>query len=223
MKEIKTGMTPKIKTSWKIRRLLRINSMTCVLSTEGVKNCANYISYRVQRALYDIFHQCDNSLEWDQFVSMLRKSRAMREAAQTVAVTAVKNIGFEQFDFKISEYVDLGHDLPDEEMEIAALFEGDAGEGLAILLMLRAEIAHHRTLCRGQSESYTLKRYMRDLKKDDALREALIRALRKAIGEMDFHEIWMRGGIWRMAELTGMIPKKLRIETLTIEKAFEDI
>lgn len=213
-------MIRRVKEAYKVWKLLKVNKMTCVFSEAGIKNCENYISCRVQRALYEIFRQSDDSLEWDQFVLMLRSVRAMREAAQTVAVTAVKNIGF---DFGLTEYVELGDKLHDEEIPVVNLFEGDAGEGLVIVLMLRAEIAHHRTLSREGNEGYTLKKYMKDLKKDEALREALIRAMRKAVRDMDFHEIWMRGGIWRMAELTGKVPKKLNIETLTIEKAMEDI
>lgn len=177
-----------------------IGNMVCCLSKESVKSCGMYLMYRVQLALYEIFREAEPELDWEEFVQILCEQPEIRRTALDVAIQTVKDYPQEGFDFREREEAETEFaDLSEDEIGISQLFSEREAEALTLLLMLRAEMAHHQMLRCGRKD-YELRAYMKALRRDGALRETLNRGFRRSMETLNFRAGWLRGGVQRLIE-----------------------
>lgn len=166
-----------------------IDHIVCCYSERGVQQLSNIITYRVERAQYELWREECEEMTWEEYLWFLCESEQMREKARCAALQAQRDFPAERFDF---EHAKAGED--GEKIRIVRLFEGNRAEGIVLLFLFKAELEHHRRLRAKRGETYTLKQYMRDLHAEEGLASALRRGFEGAVRTLDFRAAWQKAG-----------------------------
>ena len=156
---------------------------------------AFYLSYRAQRDLYELREEF-RALTWEQFLSIVRQNKQVREAAELVIRDAVEKIrirGCFNFEAKDRPFFQDG-DLADaqDENKIAAcskLYDADIGRCLILGILFKVEIAHYQRQL-AQGKEYFWEEYLAELKQNSTMWDEVMLAFRDALLHLDFKTAW---------------------------------
>ncbi|MCI9455552.1 MAG: hypothetical protein HFE44_01065 [Oscillospiraceae bacterium] len=191
----------KLRTLVQLMNLKRMTRMLTAHNPQSVSLYSDYLAYRCQLALYEIW-SAESALPWEDFIAAVHGSAKLKDIAKEVAKNALISFDPARYDFELAGRVRFFEDDPQLEVIYAApFFTKQEGEFFVHFFMLQTEISHLSYLRKRKGLRYRWEQYMDELTRDDALRLHLIRAYQKALTDLDFEECWM---IHRPAE--GLVP-----------------
>ncbi len=178
-----------------------------VLDADRMDSYVYYLTYRVQRDLYELCKENDSfsDLSWDEFVLIMRQYKPARDISVGVIRKTVSNfLERGSFNFQANS-VEFFHDSDEAGKEedwlhFAQLFPTDIGCALISLLIFRAEfLQYRRQLCSGRDFSWET--YLEELTQDPAMWNEIITAFRDAVVRLDFKPVWQLEGLKELAGL----------------------
>ena len=188
-------------------QLMNMKRMTRMLTAHNPQLVAlysDYLAYRCQLALYEIW-SAESALPWEDFIAAVHGSVKLRDTARDVAKNALISFDPARYDFELSGRVHFFEDDPQNpQLDIiyaVPVFTKQEGEFFVHFFMLQTEISHLSYLRKHKGLRYRWGQYLDELTKDDVLRLHLIRAYQKALTDLDFEGCWMTH---RPAE--GLVP-----------------
>lgn len=171
---------------------------------------ACYVSYRVQRDLYDLCR--DNGwfrdLPWAEFVLLMRANRSARSTAIVVVFETLSTFfssGHYDFDAKdvVLAYGGDGEDPDDDRISCAQLFLPDEGRLLIEGFLFLTEITHYKRQL-SQGKDYSWPQYLDELERDRALWDEVVFGYRDAMARLNYKPAWESR---RLMELVKAVTK----------------
>ena len=169
---------------------------------------ACYVSYRVQRDLYDLCRENGwfRDLPWAEFVLLVRANRSARSAAICVIFDTLSSFfSSEHYNFDATEvsmiYGGEGEDPNDDRISYAQLFSPDEGSAFIESFLLLTEITHYkRQLSQGIDCSW--QQYLNRLDQNRTLWNEVLMGYRDALARLNSKPAWEAR---RLAELVKAV------------------
>ena len=160
------------------------------------KVCAEMITYKVLRAMYEICKEADETISWEDCVGIMKTTKKLLDATKPVILYTmedfIENIGFD-FDAQPISLVDtLDDNEPGEKdgiLHAVRLFPEDYGEALVDFFFLNAEAVFYEQQ-RNAGKTFTWKEYLLELEKNRPMWDALHNAFYNALDKLDFKVGW---------------------------------
>lgn len=175
---------------------------------------ARYLTYRVQRDLYELCQETGLLLDlrWDEFVLVMRQNKLARLVAVAVVRETLDSFyrcGHYNFDVTEVDFLRDG-DLEDEDDDMihsAMLFSPEEGRGIIEGLLFRGELTQYqRQLDRGRDFSWN--QFLDELTLAGPLWNEVLMAFRDALVRLDFKPVWCseKLGGWLEQAQTPEVP-----------------
>lgn len=169
---------------------------------------ACYVSYRVQRDLYDLCRENGwfRDLPWAEFVMLMRASKSARSAAICVIFDTLSSFfTSEHYNFDAAGvsmiYGGEGEDPNDDRISCAQLFSPDEGSAFIESFLLLTEIAHYKRHL-SQGKDYSWQQYLNKLDQNRTLWNEVLMGYRDALVRLNFKPAWEAR---RLAELVKAV------------------
>lgn len=162
------------------------------------KNHVLYLTYKVQRALYELQLTSKNPIEdWNEFVFNLRRNVELQEAASRVALYAVQHYDCSGFPFDEPEQPAKEEPQEGEDtiIELSRLFTDKFGDFLEKELVNRAQEAYYAHLAQRRGPDYTWSKFRRELARSYPMVRTVTRAFLYALATVDFKTPWLAEGV----------------------------
>ncbi len=157
---------------------------------------ACYVSYRVQRDLYDLCRENGwfRNLPWADFVLLMRANKSARNAAIVVVFETLSDFfSSECYDFDAKDvvlaYGGDGEDPNDDRISCAQLFSPDEGHALIESFLFLTEITHYKRQL-GQGKDYSWQQYLDELERERTLWDEVVIGYRDALARLNFKPAW---------------------------------
>lgn len=191
--------------NWKyilrLRKILGTSRVVLCCTEEEERQFSRYVTYGVQRALYEIHLEENPEITWEEFVDFFAQTPKIRQAACRAAIDAVADVDISEIEFsEIPTETLFSTCRIEQDVCLAEVFEREAGVGLVTLFMFKAEMAHFCQLVRKKKNKYTFKKYMKDLRRDQQLMKELCWGLERSFHEIDYKAAWRSERVQKMLE-----------------------
>ena len=156
-----------------------------------------YLSYRVQRALYEIMQEEYGDFPWESFRIVMAYCEQVRKAADAVAFQVVKNIpvraGFFRFGIEDTPLF-FDDDIADAENDntrvtCTKVFDSMRGYFFLQVITFKAEIDYYQRQIELGKKSFW-EEYLEELKESETMRTEVSLSIRDALVRLDFREAW---------------------------------
>lgn len=156
-----------------------------------------YLSYRVQRALYEIMQEKYGDFPWESFRTTIAYCKQAREAADAVVDQVVKDIparaGFFRFGIEDTPLF-FADDIADAENDntrviCTKLFDSTRGLSFLQIITFKAELDYYQRQIR-LGKKYFWEEYLEELKENETMRTEVILSIRNALVRLDFRRVW---------------------------------
>lgn len=155
-----------------------------------------YVSYRVQRDLYDLCRESGwfRNIPWAEFVLLIRANKSARNAAICVIFDTLSNFfvnGHYNFDATSVSmiYGGEGEDPNDDNVSCAQLFSPDEGNAFIESFLFLTEITHYKRQL-SQGKDYSWQQYLNRLEQDRTLWDEVLMGYRDALARLNFKPAW---------------------------------
>lgn len=163
-----------------------------------------YVSYRVQRDLYDLCRENGwfRNLPWAEFVLLMRANKSARNAAIVVIFDTLSCFfANEHYDFDAAGvsmiYGGEGENPNDDRISCAQLFPSGEGRTFIESFLFLTEITHYKRQL-SQGKDYSWQQYLNELEQDRTLWDEVLIGYRDALARLNFKPAWEAR---RLAEL----------------------
>lgn len=185
--------------------LMASNRFTTFGDTNEVDIYAAYLSYRVQRDLYQVCQEAGilPDCTWSEFVLEMRCNRPARETARAVVREALDRIyANEQYDFdgaNVQLLIDTDEFSEDDMLHCAAIFTEEEGRALVQEAVFRVELAQYKHL-RQNRAGFTWEQYQDEMMQKEALNQQAFNTVRRLLLDQDFKPLWRSETLEQLVE-----------------------
>lgn len=191
-------------SDFSLTAILASNRYFTVARQGEIDAFACYVSYRVQRDLYDLCRENGwfRNLPWAEFVLLMRANRPARNAAIAVIFETLKNFfTCERYNFDAAGVSMIcggeGENSNDDRISCAQLFPPDEGHTFIESVLFLTEITHYKRQL-SQGKDYSWQQYLNELEQDRTLWDEVLIGYRDALARLNFKPAWEAR---RLAEL----------------------
>lgn len=156
-----------------------------------------YLNYLIQYDLYEVLkaEDRDNLLPWEDFVSVLRHCKNIRERAATVATKTVLKFCMNTcFDFEAIycqlPFSDEALAEDGDTISCSRLFSLSKEQALINCILLRIEVVQYRRQI-DNGKDYSWEDFLVELASERVMWDEIICAFRDALGRLDFKPAWL--------------------------------
>lgn len=162
-----------------------------ICSDKYIQGLADQIGYRAQLALYELHIEQQEDMSWDEFVTRVQYSPAIRKKIQQVAGRAVLFFDRTLLNFELPvDALDYRENHPDEQLIRASkIFPEKLTHGLIENVFLIFEIEHFKRLA-AVTPDYSWDAYCKDLSNDKGLWNQFTRGLQHGLLQIDYKACW---------------------------------
>ena len=162
-----------------------------ICSEEYIQTFAGFIGYRAQLALYELHTKQSADMPWDDFVTLVQRSPAIREKIQQISLKATINFDTALLDFERPvDTLEYGEDEGEEPLiDASKIFSDELGYGLMEYVFAMFEMEHFHRLA-DVKQDYSWEAYCNDLSNDKALWNKFARGLQYGLRQIDFSACW---------------------------------
>lgn len=179
-----------------LTEILASNRYLTVERRSEIDALSCYVSYRVQRDLYDLCRENGwfRDLPWAEFVLLMRANKPARNAAICVIFDTLSNFFVnERFNFDAASvsmiYGGEGEDPNDDNISCAQLFSPDEGRAFIESFLFLTEITHYKRQL-SQGKNYSWQQFLNQLEQDRTLWDEVLMGYRDALTRLNFKPAW---------------------------------
>jgi len=161
---------------------------------EDLKAYIFYLSYRVQRDLYEICKEKGilHGKTWDEFIMFVRSYHVIRDTAVSVFMNTLTDFllnGY--FDFKAPETIFRldEESVKNDPIVMSRLFSDDESYDIINYILFNAEIIYYQYQLNA-GKDYSWEQYLSELILNRQMMNTLMEAFRDALARMDFKPAW---------------------------------
>ena len=181
-----------------IEKIFTSNRYLSLDDQEEIDVYARYLTYRVQRDLYELCQAEDGGLpddwSWDDFVLTIRSVKMLRNAAIAACWRTLRDFfhnGF--FNFEAEDihffHADDVRDQRNGSLRCSQLFPAEERRAIVGAIFFRCEIAYYHCQLNA-GKDYTWEQYLEELLERQQMWNALVTAFRDALTRLDFKPAW---------------------------------
>ena len=160
-------------------------------SDKYIQELADKIGYGAQLALYELHIEQQEDVSWDEFVTHVQYSPAIRKKIQKIAGRAVLFFDRTLLNFELPvDALDYREDHPDEQLiNTSRIFPEKMAYALIENVFLMFELEHFKRLA-ASAPGYSWAAYCDDLSNDKGLWNQFTRGLQHGLSQIDYKACW---------------------------------
>lgn len=158
---------------------------------------AAFLSYRVQRDLFEIFLEKGlfPGLTWTEFLLVMERDEQLQSTSVNVLRTGILELPEQAFLDPAGESMFdamLANDFQDSDMQhCIRLFSDEMGRAMVNLVMAQGQVfLYAQRIKAGNTQSWT--QYLHALSEDEALWAEFLHCFRNALQQIDLKPVWLR-------------------------------
>lgn len=159
------------------------------IDSESIRTYLDYLSYRVQSELFSICREDVEDLTWEEFASILSRSKALFYPAKKVMEMALDAFSVNPSDFSHALGIADPNEDPGKIWTVVRLYSKEEAPEILKRCIFETELAHFQYLL-AKNENYSWQQYLYDLKTKSVVLRSMLNAFQRGLFALDTKEYW---------------------------------